>query len=210
MMLAIFPIQSAMNNPPASIKEEILKKHVIYLHGAIIERGDPKPIHPRFGLYDYPAIVEALSTDDVVLIAEQRKPKTNPEAYAKLVVSQINTLITKGVIPSNITIVGFSKGAGITVRTSSLLANSAVNFVIMAGCGPWYETRPKLKELQLKGHILSIYEVSDRPGSCQKLVDRSPQITSFKEVALNTGKEHGAFFIPRKEWLEPVLAWIRR
>lgn len=211
MMVAIvFPLQAQTiyNSLPEQV--DTTKNYVFYLHGAIIERGDPKPTHPRFGVYDYPAILEALSTDQWVLISEHRKPKTNPQSYSQVVVSQIETLIAKGIAAENITVVGFSKGAGIAIRTSSALNNKAVNFVIMANCGPWYDKRPKLKEFRLIGNILSIYEESDRPGSCQSLVDKSPSVTSFKEVVLNTGKEHGAFFQPLDEWVKPLLSWVRR
>ena len=29
-------------------------------------------------------------------------------------------------------------------------------------------------------------------------------------VSINTGKEHGAFFLPRDEWINPVVSWINR
>jgi hypothetical protein len=35
-------------------------------------------------------------------------------------------------------------------------------------------------------------------------------LTSFKEVAITTGKKHGAFFQPRPEWIDPLKAWIRQ
>lgn len=193
---------------PEKIDES--KKYVFYLHGAIIEQGDSKPTHPRYGLYDYPAILSALVATDIELISEQRKLNTDSLFYAKKLVSQINDLIGLGVIPQNITVVGFSKGAGITVITSSLLQNGKVNFAIMATCGEWYDTRPELKELRLVGNILSIYEETDIAGSCQQLVKRSPSITSFQEVAIQTGKEHGAFYLPRNEWLKPLTAWINQ
>jgi hypothetical protein len=30
------------------------------------------------------------------------------------------------------------------------------------------------------------------------------------EIRIQTGKEHGAFFRPREEWVAPVLAWVRQ
>lgn len=186
------------------------KKHVFYLHGAIIEKGDPKPIHPQYGLYDYPAIVSALSIFDFQLISEQRGINTDYLSYAQNVSNQINDLIAKGVDAQNITVIGFSKGAMITVIASSLLKNDNVNFAIMATCGEWYESEDLLKNLRLRGHIFSIYEESDLAGSCQNLANRSPVPSSFTEVSINTGKEHGAFFLPRDEWINPVVSWINR
>ena len=45
----------------------------------------------------------------------------------------------------------------------------------------------------LGGNLLSIYETSDELGPCQKLAARS-HLKSFKEVAISTGKKHGALF----------------
>ena len=72
------------------------------MHGAIIERGDKKPIHPRFGLYDFPAIQQAFADKDIVLISEQKKPRTVPKVYAEKVQNQVNLLINKGVPAKNI------------------------------------------------------------------------------------------------------------
>ena len=83
IVLILFTCQTAIAVADTS------EKQVFYLHGAIIEKGDPKPIHPKYGLYDYPAIVSALSTYDFQLISEQRQPDTDYLLYAKKLVSQI-------------------------------------------------------------------------------------------------------------------------
>ena len=184
-------------------------KYVLYLHGAIIERGDMQPIHPRFGLYDYPAIIKQLAVGNIELITEQREPNTDSVLYAKKVVSQVNGLVKLGVKPKNITVLGFSKGAGITIRVSSLIDNKNLNFAILATCGPWYDSEPDLLQLCLSGHILSIYEETDVAGSCKSLAARGSQVSSFTELAIRTGAEHGAFYLPREEWVGPVLSWIK-
>jgi len=33
-------------------------------------------------------------------------------------------------------------------------------------------------------------------------------ITSFKEIAISTGKSHGAFFQPLPVWVGPLREWI--
>jgi hypothetical protein len=194
----------------ASADTNMAEKHVFYLHGAIIEKGDPMPIHPQYGLYDSPAIIEALSKFGFHLISEQRSIDTDYLSYAQNVSDQINGLISSGVKAQDITVIGFSKGAMITVIASSLLENNDVNFVIMATCGEWYESEEFLSGLRLHGHILSIYEESDMAGSCQKLASRSPPPSSFTEISINTGKEHGAFYLPHKEWINPIMSWISR
>lgn len=186
------------------------QKYVFYLHGRIIEQGNPKPEHPEFGLYDYPAIVSKFSEHGFSVIAEQRKGGTKHLAYAKKLASQINNLIDAGVNPEDITVVGFSKGGNITAITSSMLNNDQVNFVLMAICGAWHEEQDMFKNIKLKGHILSIYEETDVAGSCESLASRTPKPASFKEVAINTGKDHGAFYLPRDEWFQPLVSWINR
>ena len=66
------------------------------------------------------------------------------------------------------------------------------------------------KDIKLRGHIFSIYEKTDVAGSCASVVERSPKLSSFRELAINTGKEHGAFYLPRDEWIEPLISWINR
>lgn len=33
------------------------------------------------------------------------------------------------------------------------------------------------------------------------------ELDSFEEVAIATGRKHGAFFQPLPEWIEPLKAW---
>ena len=61
--------------------------------------------------------------------------------------------------------------------------------------------------LSLGGNLLSIYESSDELGTCGKLAARS-HLSSFKEVAISTGKKHGAFFQPMAQWVGPLKSWI--
>jgi hypothetical protein len=36
------------------------------------------------------------------------------------------------------------------------------------------------------------------------------QPESFEEIQVSTGKSHGAFYLPHRAWLEPVLSWVHR
>jgi hypothetical protein len=36
------------------------ERYVIYSHGMIVEGDDPRPISPKYGQYDFPAIKESL------------------------------------------------------------------------------------------------------------------------------------------------------
>lgn len=33
-------------------------------------------------------------------------------------------------------------------------------------------------------------------------------VTSFEEMKISTGKGHGAFYLPRPIWVEPLLGWV--
>lgn len=181
---------------------------IFYLHGRIVEDEGPRPVHEYFGLYDYPAIVEALGSDGAKVISEVRATDTNAYEYSKLVADQIEALIESGDSPESITVVGFSKGGSIAIFTSHRLDHPGINFVILAACADWVRGTP---ELALNGNVLSIYESSDElAGSCKELAARSADLGSFTERMIETGKEHGAFYLPRAIWVEPLLAWIRR
>jgi Alpha/beta hydrolase len=181
------------------------EKYVFYSHGFIVEGTNESPVHPRFGTYDFPAIKAALSASDFNLIAYHRPAGTDPNAWADKLASDVHALIAAGVPAHHITLLGFSRGGMITALASSKLSLPAMNTILMASCGGWIDARPAIK---LAGRVLSVYETSDRFGTCQKLIERSENVTAFTEIAISTGKEHGAFFTPRKEWVEPVLHWI--
>ena len=59
------------------------------------------------------------------------------------------------------------------------------------------------------GDLLKIDDTTDSVRERSVLAKRS-HLTSFKEVAITTGKKHGAFFQPRPEWIDPLKAWIRQ
>lgn len=178
-------------------------RYVIYLHGRIIEDQGPRPTHEQWGVYEYRKILETLASAGTV-ISEQRRSGTDMNQFAEHVVQQVQTLVTAGVPPEHITVVGFSKGGGIALRTSARLKNDKVNFVFLAACSG-------SADLDVRGRILSIYESSDDVGrSCAPLFARSKSTAERKEIRIETGGGHGAFYRPRPEWTAPVLAWIKR
>jgi hypothetical protein len=181
---------------------------IFYLHGRIIEVEGVQPVHDRFGLYDYLGTIEALRANGATVVSDVRSSDTKVVEYAGEVVDQIVGLIESGESAGNVTVVGFSKGGAIAIYVSSLLNNPEVNFVFLAACSEWISSYP---ELTVNGNILSIYEGTDiLAGSCKKLVQRNDEISSFLEIKLSTGKEHGAFYLPRAAWVKPLLAWTTR
>lgn len=180
------------------------RKYLFYLHGKIVEDQGAKAVSERYGAYEYDKIIEGLQAEGFNVVSEARPKDTDVEKYAEKVAGQIRQLLAGGVAPENITVVGASKGAFITMLTSTYLKNKNVNFVIIAGCGA---DRGFLKLVNLHGNILSIYEKSDGPGNCQAFFDDATGLNKHKEVMLETGLAHGFIYKPMREWLIPMLDW---
>jgi hypothetical protein len=180
-------------------------RYLIYLHGAIIESAGVRPTHPEFGVYEYQQILEAFAERGFAVISEARPQGTDGMLYAATVADQAHALMDGGVPPEHITVVGFSKGGGIAIAASSMLANDRLNFVFMGACNPWLDSHP---EIIGWGRLLSLREASDTlAGSCTNFFGRSPNPCSHREVLLDLGGGHGAFYRPRPEWIEAVVKW---
>ena len=185
---------------------DVSATYVLYLHGQIIERAGRRPTHPQFGIYEYDEVLRALSGSGRVVVSEQREAGTDVAEYADYVAAQVRALLASGVPPSQITVVGFSKGGRIAIGTSSLL-DEPINYVFMAACNRGVFDDPSL---QATGRVLSIYEESDEIGvSCSPLFERSSSVTATAEVRISTGARHGAFYRPRPEWIAEVLRWVQ-
>jgi len=198
--------ENILDNAPKSPK--INGHYVFYSHGLIVEGKNPTPQHNRFGVYDFPAIKKALADSQYTLIAHHRPLKTDPVEYANTLSAQVTILLNKGVPAQNITLIGFSRGGFITALVSSKLANKELNYVIMAACTSRLANN---EAVVIYGNLLSIYETSDGVGSCDNVVKRNPDaINSYQEVAISTGKEHGAFYTPNPSWLDPIKKWLKR
>jgi dienelactone hydrolase len=183
------------------------ERYVIYSHGLIVEGDDPKPVSPKYGQYDFPAIKQALFDQGGFNLIAYQRPKSADDSYADMLQSWVQRLLDAGVKPSRITLVGFSRGAQLTALASNGLASAGINTALMAICEDGEVSHAP--RLNLGGNLLSIYETSDDLGSCGKLAARS-HLKSFKEVAISTGKKHGAFFQPLPEWIAPLKQWIAK
>ena len=139
------------------------------------------------------------------MISQQRPKDTDYIAFAGSVVSQIEKLVAAGVPEDHIAVVGFSKGGAIAMRVSSFLRRPDVRFVLLAAC--WREDEPQVR---FTGRVLSIREKSDKLAgySCKPIAEKAEKPTSFEEIVIDTGKSHGAFYLPRKEWTKPTLDFI--
>ncbi len=185
------------------------ERYVIYSHGLIVEGNDPTPTSPVFGVYDFPAIKKALfEGGGFNLIAHHRPKNTEILSYVGLLESWVKQLVEAGVEPSRITLVGFSRGSHLTAYASGRLKDYGVNTALLASCINGDVTGEDAP-LVLGGHFLNIYETTDVMGSCDKLANRS-ELHSFREIAITTEKQHGAFFKPLPEWVKPLKEWINK
>lgn len=185
------------------------QKQLIFLHNRWVEDHALDEAHPDFGICEWQAIKDHFVSEGFQLTAEIRPSGTDIRQYAAKVVRQIDSLIDAGTAPSDITVVGTSKGGFIAMFTSSLLQNPSVNFVFIGCCFEnLIEEQP---DLQFCGRILSIFEESDEwSQSCRRAKRHSrSKISQFKELKLKTGLRHGFLFKALPEWLEPSVQWAK-
>lgn len=184
------------------------ERYVIYSHGRIVEGTDPRPVHPSWGVYEFPEIKrELFEGGSFNLIAFQRPKDADFVPQSELLESWVRRLVDAGVEPSRITLVGFSRGGHLTAHAAARLAPLGINTAVLGACIDGdISAKPSLV---LGGNFLSILEASDTTSSCSKLAERS-ELISFEEIVIATGKEHGAFYQPRSEWLAPLKSWIAK
>jgi hypothetical protein len=184
-------------------------RYLFYLHGRVVELQGGNARTPD-GEYRYDAIVRAFAERGFFVISEVRPPSTEIRDYAKRVAAQVQKLIAARVPPENITVTGMSKGGAITVLTTTLIANSKVNFVVMAGCPSG--GGPLAHELKAfagrpQGRILSMYDEGDKlAGSCAQYFGGARDVV-FKELTLHERRGHPLFYTPENVWLDPLTDW---
>jgi hypothetical protein len=171
-------------------------------------------VDPVFGEYEYQSILERLSSYGFVVISEQRVKNTDSSEYAKRIQEQVTTLLSAGVPATNITVVGASKGAHITIYVSHFLENQEIKFVIMGICNSEIVADFKQNLIFLYGKVLSIYDSADYQygGPCEELFTLSEGnegLSRHDEIVLNIGTGHGILYKPLDEWITPVIQWAR-
>ena len=185
------------------------QRYMFYLHGKILEDQGLPAISPDYGEYEYEAILETLHEHGFTIISEQRSKDTDSYVYAKRVRKQVQALIDAGVPARNITVVGASKGAAITVLVSHLLENEEVNFVLLGACHPDTVDEFMQDQLRLVGNVLSIYDSVDKwAGCCQEFFSYS-KLSNSDEIVLEIGTGHGILYKPLDEWVLPTVEWAK-
>lgn len=186
------------------------QRYIFFLHNKFIEEHDLSAKHSDYGIAQYDEILDYYTKENFVVISEKRPANTNVKTYAEKVKSQIDSLLSKGIKPSKITVIGTSKGGYIAQFVSSIASNKDLNYVFIGSCAE--EDVIKIPDINFSGNILSIYEKSDSIGqSCINMKLKSVNTVSrFQEIQLNTGLRHGFLFKALPEWLEPSAKWAKQ
>lgn len=182
------------------------KKYIYYLHGRIIEIQGKDAVSEEFGKYEFDSIVNALKVKNSEVIAEVRTENVDYLEYANKVSKQIDSLISKGIKPKNITIIGASKGAIIASNISNINQNP-INYVLLAGNNDYQEEH---NDWKFHGQVLCIYDDSDKIAAknYDYWKNKPNYTTKFEQIKIDKNLGHGFLYKPYKEWIEPSKKWI--
>lgn len=182
-------------------------RFIFFLHNRFLETHALNETHPQFGRTEYLEIIAVFKKRGFKVISEKRNGNVNARTYAIEVVNQIDSLLTNGTKPEQITVIGTSKGGYIAQYVSTLTTDPNLNFVFIASFRS--SDLENLPEINYCGNILTIYEKSDPFGvsAMERKENSTCEIKHFTEIELNTGLGHGFLFKPLKEWMEPTIKW---
>ena len=184
-------------------------RHVIYLHGRIIqETQSPRPQHPRFGRYELDEILEAFRSRGFDVIGEIRPKSASVSESADRVAAQVLELLDSGVAAENVMVVGGSMGAAIALLASTRLQQPEVRFGVLGACLSGTDRALRASEGKgPAGRVLSIREKSDDfTEPCPAWSGENEGLV-VREIVLETGLAHGFLYRPLAEWMDPVVAW---
>ncbi|MCD9856200.1 alpha/beta hydrolase [Epilithonimonas sp. JDS] len=209
--LVLFLIFTSCNSNKEAQKSETEKDYIFFIHNKFLEENPDGTFADKYNVtVDYKGILQSFKNDGFVVFSEKRNPKANERAFANKVVSQIDSLISKGVQPNHITVIGTSKGGYIAQFVSTFAKNPDLNFVFI---GSFQDSDiEEIPTIQFCGNILTIYEKSDIFGvsAIRRKETSKLKVNHFKEIELNTGLKHGFLYIASDEWIKPCKMWAKR
>lgn len=197
--------QSALPELPSKIDPDV--EYIFYVHGRIIENEGVEAVSSKFGAYQFGAITSQLTGKGRHVIAKVRGP--GRLEYVDELTADITRLLNTGVPPQNITVVGFSKGAYMTLQAAKALENPDISYAVLAGCVAGVVSGKDRSADGLQGRVLSMVDASDDLGfSCVTLFARNAHLKDPVDVVFETGLAHGLFYAANPVWLDPLLEWI--
>lgn len=183
-------------------------RYLFYLHGLIVEEAGIRPKSEEHGYYEYELILDTLAKEGFTVFSEARKKGTQVIPYAKKIADQVKRLLDHQVPQKNITVVGASKGGIITAYVSALLQEKGINYIFLAGL---FEKCLRDENLILYGNVLSIHDRADTLSITPELYfKRSNELGRSKAMVLDLDIGHGLIYKPYREWIDPLLDWIRQ
>ncbi|MBT8359722.1 MAG: hypothetical protein HKP41_19440 [Desulfobacterales bacterium] len=193
--------QNVPSNPDSS------KQYLFYLHGLIVEEAGLRPKSEEHGYYEYELMLNKLAQEGFIVISEAREKGTRVKPYAEKVASQVKQLLADKVPPENISIVGASKGGLICAYVSYWLKEKEIKYAFLSGL---FEKYLQDEELKLYGNVLSIHDRSDKLSiNPLPYFQRSEGLGQFEHLVLDLDLGHGLIYQPHKEWLEPLVYWLK-
>jgi len=186
-------------------KSEVTK-HVFYLHGRIIELQGVDAVSEQFGKYEYLSIIDSLKVTQANIHHNVRAADVDFQAFCEKTSSEIDALVNSGVEPSDITVIGASKGAVMAMCISNMNEHP-INYVLLAANNDYIQRE---NQWNLHGRILGIYERSDviAGKDYQHWINMSTNAITFKQMEINTQLGHGFLYKPIDEWMIPTKYWI--
>lgn len=200
--------QSIYSHIPTKIDTH--STYLFYLHGGIVQEQGLPAVSPDFGMYLYKEILNTFCSYGFQVISEVRPKGTDVSRYAKKTAKQIKGMLKAGLTPDRIVIVGASYGAYITLEVAGMVKNPKIKFALLGFCSDYSLDYYRDLRKSLNGQFLSIYEQSDKTGTCLDLLNRSNGVFTFDEVVLNMGNSHGFLYRPYLEWMLPLVNWINK
>lgn len=202
LALALFSCGDPPDNPNSEY-------YVFFLHNRFLENHTTDEAHPLYGKVQYNEILAAFEREGLTVISELRSENTDGKVYARKVLHQIDSLRQLGIPAENITVIGTSKGGYIAQYVSTYAHDPKLSFVFIGSS--FSQDAETFTDILLCGNILNIYEQSDSGSvSMKEMLARSGrEVPHFRELELNTGKEHGFLFVLLDDWFQPSLSWSK-
>ena len=206
----------ALLSPAAAIEQPAAMgaprpQHLIYVHGRIVQvEQSARPFHAERGYYELERILQTFRERGYEVIGGIRPREATVSSAADDLVAQIRRLIAAGARPEEITVVGASMGASITLRASARLGDPAVRFALLGTCLAADMARVRDEEGKTpRGRVLAIREESDdtsTPCAAWNAASTGNGATA-REIVIKTGQGHGFLYRPMPEWVEPLMEW---